>query len=238
MAQKNKSDSRTSEYREQFENPKGNWPAKRILAQALRKLVNGLSASNASQEHLHAIANEIELASERLSSPAEGTANPAESPDKLPGGMEIFADRSPVVGLSNPLAPPVTLEANHETQLVQGSVFFGPAYEGAPGCVHGGFISATLDEALGVACAFAENPGMTAELTVRFRRPTPTEVPLRIEARLDRQEGRRTYTSGELYAGEQKLVEAKGLFISMPPEGFGDLRAAQLERQGNSKAEN
>ena len=143
----------------------------------------------------------------------------------------------PVVGLSNPLAPPVTLEPDYENNVVNGSVFFGPAYEGAPGCVHGGFLSAVLDEALGLACIFSGEPGMTGELTVRYLKPTPVEMPLRIETRFDRREGRKIYNSGEIYSGEVKVVESRGVFISIPATRFEELRAARLERQKNAVSE-
>ena len=72
---------------------------------------------------------------------------------------------------------------------------------------------------------------MTGELTVRYRRPTPIRVPLRIEARFDRQERRKIYNSGTLWAGDTLVAEARGIFISIPHEKFAELRAAQAERE-------
>ena len=67
------------------------------------------------------------------------------------------------------IAPPATLATDLDAKLVRGEVEFGPAFEGAPGIVHGGFVAALLDEALGMATIFSGGPGMTGELTTRFR---------------------------------------------------------------------
>jgi acyl-coenzyme A thioesterase PaaI-like protein len=135
-----------------------------------------------------------------------------------------------MMGLANPLAPPLDLGPDLEAGVVRGTTTFGNAYEGAPGCVHGGFLAAALDEALGMACIFSDSPGMTGEFTVRYERPTPTKVPLRIEARLDRVEGRKIYTSGEICAGDTVTVKATGLFISISRDRFEELRADQQQR--------
>ena len=92
-------------------------------------------------------------------------------------------------------------------------------------------MAAVFDEALGLACVFSGVPGMTGEITVRYRKPTPIEVPLRLEARFDRQDGRKIYNSGELYAGDLLVAESSGVFISIEREKFEALRQAQLERQ-------
>ena len=45
------------------------------------------------------------------------------------------------------------------------TVTFGSAYEGPPGCVHGGYVAAAFDEMLGFVQSLGGNPGMTARLT-------------------------------------------------------------------------
>ncbi|MFP6639138.1 MAG: PaaI family thioesterase [Myxococcota bacterium] len=218
-------------YSQSQEEPPASWLAKRKLAESLRDLLSSLCSTDAPEEQLHAITGQVSQTADLLRAQPEMVERPGVAEGSLAAGMEMFHDRSPVVGLSNPLAPPALLEPNFEKQLVSGSVFFGPAYEGAPGCVHGGFLAAVLDEALGMACVFSGEPGMTGELTVRYVKPTPVEHPLRIEARFDRKEGRKIYNSGEIYAGELKVVESKGVFISIPRERFEELRAARLARQ-------
>ncbi len=93
--------------------------------------------------------------------------------------------------------------------------------------MHGGFVAALLDEALGMATIFSGGPGMTGELTTRFRHHTPVATRLRVEARLDSVDGRKLYTSGELYHGDLAVVEASGLFIAVQGSKFQELLDAK-----------
>lgn len=219
-------------YRAKLARAPGTWPAKRELAAAVRELMDCLCATDASETELLEIAEQVRASARGFSGRPRMSDPPGVAEGSLAGGMEMFMDRSPIVGLSNPVAPPVTLDPDHEAKVVRGTVTFGNAYEGAPGCAHGGFVAAVFDEALGMACVFSGGPGMTGEITVRYRRPTPIRVPLRVEARFDRQEGRKIYNSGRLYAGDTLVAESHGVFISIPREKFAELRAAQHAREG------
>jgi acyl-coenzyme A thioesterase PaaI-like protein len=96
--------------------------------------------------------------------------------------------------------------------------------------VHGGFLAAVLDEALGMATMFAGELCMTGEIRLRFLRPTPTASELRIEARCDRREGRRVFVSGELLLGDAATVEAKGTFVAVGARRFRQLDAERSRR--------
>ena len=225
--------NRIAEHRAQIAQAPGTWPAKRRLAASLRKLLDCLCATDADETEILAVAEQIEQSASRFAAQPRMANPPGVAEMALAGGMEIFHDRSPLMGLSNPLAPPLALEPDPRTGVVRGSVEFGNAYEGAPGCVHGGFLAAALDEALGMACIFSESPGMTGEITVRYLNPTPTKTPLQVEARLDRVDGRKIYTSGEIRAGNSVTVKSTGLFISITRAKFGELRDAQHRRTKN-----
>ncbi len=227
---------RIRRYHANLETPPGNWEAKRTLASAIRALMENLCATDAPAEELLAIATQVEASAQRFANQPRMTNPPGVAEGSLVGGMEMFMDRSPLVGLANPMAPPLRLNPDVENRFVHGSVEFGNAYEGAPGCVHGGHVAAAFDEALGMACMFSGGPGMTGEITVSYRKPTPIHVPLRIEARFDRMERRKIYTSGELYAGDLLLATSTGLFISIARSKFSDLRKDQLRRQADAQA--
>jgi acyl-coenzyme A thioesterase PaaI-like protein len=114
---------------------------------------------------------------------------------------------------------------------VRGTVCFGAAYEGPPGCVHGGFVAAAFDEVLGYAQSLTGNPGMTGTLTVRYRRPTPLHTELRFEAHVDRVEGRKIFALGTLHAGETLCAEAEGIFVSIDRTRFRALVEAREARE-------
>ena len=109
--------------------------------------------------------------------------------------------------------------------VVEGTVTFGPAYEGPPGHAHGGYVAAMFDELLGRGL---NQPGFTAWLHVEYRKPTPLELPLTLKAWRDRTERRKIWIKGECWAGGMLLTEAEGLFIA-PREGdhLGVLEAAR-----------
>lgn len=215
----------------QLEEAPGTWPAKRNLADAIRELMACLSETDAPEAELLAIAEQVRDAAHRFRGQPEMEDPPGVAEMSLAAGMEVFRDRSPVVGKSNPLAPPATLAADHETRKVYGEVHFGPAYQGAPGCVHGGFVAALFDEALGMATVFSGRPGMTGWIRVSYKQPTPLETDLRIVGRMDQFEGRKIHTSAELLAGDQIVAEATGLFIAIPLEKFSQLKEAERARK-------
>jgi len=205
------------------------WQAKRALAGSLRHLLDCLCATDASEEDLRASAKEISAMAVRYAGKPIMKDLPGVAEVAL-SGMETFHDRSPVVGRSNPIAPPLEFAPDLETQSVQGVGNFGRAYEGAPGCVHGGFIASAFDELLGMACIFSGNPGMTGRLEVHYRSPTPVCSDLRFEGRFDRREGRKIYTSAELYSGERLCAEATGLFIMIDRAKFDAMNASRRDR--------
>lgn len=202
------------------------WLAKRKLAAAVRRVNNTLCDSQASEFEILAMAELIDEKADLLSNSLGEQGGDASAPSLVPG-METFFDRGPVAGQSNPISPPASFEIDIEARRVVGEVEFGKAFEGAPGCVHGGFVAAVLDEALGMACIFGGGPAMTAELTTRYLRHTPIETPLKIEAELERVDGKKVRTKGKVTAGGVTLVDSTGLFIQVGSEKFEALVSAQ-----------
>lgn len=149
----------------------------------------------------------------------EGFAETANAGDDPTASFEF----SPFIGRANPLAPPIQLEEVDGT--VRGRAVFSAAYEGAPGCLHGGYIAGAFDEVLGATQSLAGAPGMTGTLTVRYRSPTPLHTELQFVGELLGVEGRKIFTAATLHAGDRLCAEAEGIFISVPPALFADLLA-------------
>ena len=80
--------------------------------------------------------------------------------------------------------------------------------------MHGGIAALLLDHTLGVANHWAGTSGMTAELTLRYHRPTPLFTPLRITAEQTAVDGRRIRTRGTIAGPDGDCVSAEGLFIA------------------------
>ncbi len=85
--------------------------------------------------------------------------------------------------------------------------------------LHGGIIATALDETMGRAAmnADADRFLMTAKMEIRYRQPTPTEQPLKVVARIEKDRGRLVTVSGKVYLpGGEVAVEATGLMAEMP----------------------
>lgn len=120
---------------------------------------------------------------------------------------------NPVSGPENAIAPPLHLHAT-EDGAVSGVVTLGLPYQGPPQHVHGGVSALLMDHALGVANHVAGPTGMTAQLTLRYRRPTPLFEPLTIACRQVSVEGQRIRTTGTISVNGEECVHAEGLFIN------------------------
>ncbi|RDA90529.1 hypothetical protein CP533_4145 [Ophiocordyceps camponoti-saundersi (nom. inval.)] len=101
-------------------------------------------------------------------------------------------------------------------------VYVGDQLCGHPGLVHGGFLATMLDEGLAWCCfdALPHKMGVTANLTINYRKPTPANSFLVLRAKTVRVEGRKAWVKGhiELLAepGEKPtvLAEAEALYVS------------------------
>jgi acyl-coenzyme A thioesterase PaaI-like protein len=208
----------------------GAWKEKRRLAAAMRTVISRLVEIEAPEAELAAAADGLERYAERLAGHPRPNRYEGWSETSASGDVGSFFDHSPLIGLSNPLSPPIELRVGADMRTVHGRAVFGSAYEGPPGCVHGGYVAAAFDELLGFANSLSGNPGMTGTLTVRYRRPTPLHTELRFEGRYERSEGRKIFTTGQLFAGDTLCAEAEGLFISVDFERFRTLFEQRQKR--------
>ena len=93
------------------------------------------------------------------------------------------------------------------------------AFEGHPGYLHGGIIATLLDEAMSKAVRARGSSSMTRKMEVDYLRPVPSEVPLRLEGRIVRNEPRKHWAEARILDEKGKLLaEAKGLFIEVSPK--------------------
>jgi hypothetical protein len=198
------------------------------LANELRRVIESLQVTDLEPEESADLADRVRTIADDLQErehrsslhqvPDVGldvvfTPNP--NPGPSPGWTEAEV-RSPIRGVLNAVAPPLTIQVvdTDEGKRLRGEVCLSATYEGAPNTVHGGIVSALMDEMLGNAQRVAQIAGYTGTLTVRFRAPTPTYTPLVAEAWLDRIEGRKIFMIGTLHAGDVLCAEAEGIFIA------------------------
>ncbi len=94
-----------------------------------------------------------------------------------------------------------------------------PEHQGYPGRLHGGVISAILDETIGRAINIADTRtwGVTVELTVKFRKPVPLDSEVRVFGRITRDSSRLFEGMGEIVLEDGSIAaEARGKYLKMP----------------------
>ena len=204
------------------------WAEKRRLADAMRLVIERLVPSDAPEEELRTAADALERYAEQLKEHSRLRRMSGHAESANAGDVGAFFDQSPLIGLANPLAPPITIGTTGDTTAA-GFVTFGSAYEGPPGSVHGGFVAAAFDEVLGFVQSLSGKGGFTGTLTIRYRKPTPLHTELKFDAQLTGTEGRKIFTEGQLYAGDMLCAEAEGLFISVDDARWEALEQKRAE---------
>jgi uncharacterized protein (TIGR00369 family) len=179
------------------------------LAARVRELTEVVIFTDVDAAEIAAVSEQVEALTARLSVARRRTPPVAH----LDGSGAPRQLASPVTGLLNPIAPPLEFVVGSDG-TVSTEFTLSAVYEGPPGLVHGGVSAMVLDQLLGAAAMANGTPGMTATLTMRYRRPTPHGVPLVAEAKTTRVEGRKTFVDGRIIDPDgAPTVEATGMFV-------------------------
>jgi acyl-coenzyme A thioesterase PaaI-like protein len=182
----------------------------RRLTDAIRRVTNQIVLTAASPAQLRDAAVAVEAVADALA-PATPAWQPSVSALLETSDPHHMFPFSPQIGIYNPLAPPVMVEIVDGG--VRGTGHLDAAYEGPPGCVHGGVIASLFDELLGLANIAAGVGAMTGTLTIKYRSPTPLKTDLTFTARHLGVDGRKVRAEGAIHAGERLCAESQGVFI-------------------------
>jgi uncharacterized protein (TIGR00369 family) len=107
-------------------------------------------------------------------------------------------------------------------------------FEGWEGMAHGGILCSILDEVMAWALVGADNWGVTARMTVDFRRPVEVGAPIRAEGWITRSRRRIVDTEGHILAADGAvLATATGVYVAADAARKRDLR----ERYGFRRLE-
>lgn len=178
------------------------------LADSVRDLVDATIRTEVDADEVAAIKAEIDAATARLRAKQIDGAFGV----RYTTGGEQLIWGNPVVGIRNPIAPPLVIEHDESGGAFTDFVV-GAAYEGPPGHVHGGISALVLDHVLGEAARNGITPLLTGTITMRYLRTTRLGR-LHAQARIDRTEGVKTHVVGHLADEEGVTVEAEGVFIT------------------------
>jgi acyl-coenzyme A thioesterase PaaI-like protein len=118
----------------------------------------------------------------------------------------------------NILQVPVRLDRTDDGR-VRGVVQFRRYHLGRNGAVHGGALGLLWDSVLGYTAAkLTRSPYQrTAHLHVNYRKITPIETELQIDAGIERTQDRKIFVEGRLLDGDTVLADAAALFVRLRP---------------------
>ena len=114
-----------------------------------------------------------------------------------------------VCGVDNPFGLKINFQGDGNGFVSAQTVFIS-SYQGYPGIVHGGVISAVLDEAAGRATVLGKRPEVvlvTGKLVVHFRKPVKINELILIE-------GRMINHTSRVYQAESCLKSKDGVILA------------------------
>ena len=198
--------------------------SRRKAATALRELGNAFVGHRTDDETLAAITRWAKEATQSLRSSA-----PVKRPtdyfekrytDPIPlDGQEViaFSDRT-FSGPANPMGMEIRLTRRDKS--VVASANFGSSFESAPGRVHGGAISAVVDDVMGYLMIVLGEAAYTAKLEVDYLGGVPVGETVWFHARESSRVGRKlsvelTVSLGPIddFEATDPVIVARGLFI-------------------------
>ena len=121
-----------------------------------------------------------------------------------------------------PLNQGIQLYAEEDGTIVIPTIL-DERHEGPPNCVHGGFSASLIDEAMGGAVWHAGYKVVAVHLDFDLRLAVPLGEEVTVRGRVERVEGRKVYTSGEITLADGRVaVEGSGIFVEAPQLFAGD----------------
>lgn len=118
-------------------------------------------------------------------------------------------------GADNPLGLKLTFSGDREDACVSAEFQPLPFMAGGSGMMHGGFIALLLDEASTKVLSLFDRQGVTRNIEVSFEKPVSLDRPIRIEAKLLKQERREHSIEARILNSRgDVLAKSEALFLA------------------------
>lgn len=112
-----------------------------------------------------------------------------------------------VCGKKNQIGLKLEFKENSQSKEIEADVIFPPHLQGWQNTVHGGLLATVLDETMIKAAAMAGSKCVTAEITVKYKKPAITGTTylacgrtLEVRGRIVTAESRISDATGQIYA--------------------------------------
>lgn len=123
-----------------------------------------------------------------------------------------------VCGKENPAGLGVDFEVNRERRAISAKFTPSDIHQGYEGIVHGGILSALLDEAMGKLTVSLGIPAVTAEIKVTFKAPAAPGNELLISGRLLQETRKLIQAEAKIERGAVVIAEATGKLLRISSE--------------------
>ena len=118
-------------------------------------------------------------------------------------------------GADNPIGLKLSFEGDPEQDRVWVELQPSPFMAGGIGMMHGGFIALLLDEASSKVLSLQDKQGVTRNIEVAYEKPVPLDHPIRIQANLINQDGRKYFIEAQiLNSNGDVLAKSNALFLT------------------------
>jgi acyl-coenzyme A thioesterase PaaI-like protein len=130
----------------------------------------------------------------------------------------------------------LVLHLEHERSWT--SLVLDSNFEGWEGIAHGGIVATILDEVMAWSLVASDNWGVTARLSVEFRRPVPTQTSIRADGWVIRARRRIVDTAARLLDTDTglELATATGVYVAADPARKRELQARYGFRRLDGRA--
>jgi uncharacterized protein (TIGR00369 family) len=136
-----------------------------------------------------------------------------------------------ICGRENPVGLKMHIYNDPDNHYIYSIVNVPEHFQGYPGVVHGGIVATMLDEISGRATLLDgddQNLMVTMKLEVKYRKPTPTQTPLKVIGRVVNMTPTRAKVLGEIQLPDGTVTsECEGL-LARPPEELRTQWEAEL----------
>ena len=127
--------------------------------------------------------------------------------------QDLYPDSSFVSGSKNPQS--MRMKPVIKKNFVYAKYIFEERFAGGPGLVHGGILSAALDDLMGYATVIHNRMCVTANLEVNYIIPVPVEREYELFAWVKDIDGKKISTEAVIRTEENIHVESNALFIDL-----------------------
>ncbi|MCL1848250.1 MAG: PaaI family thioesterase [Clostridiales bacterium] len=121
---------------------------------------------------------------------------------------------------------------NLESGKIAALFYLGDEFQGYPQRLHGGITASILDESLGRAIVIPEPDcwAVTAELTIRYKKPVPLHTPLKVIAEVTDNNRRLFHSKGTLILPDGEIAAtATGTYMKQSLSQIADTEGLDMD---------